>query len=99
MSEVISPASSVVAKSAPRVGFVSLGCPKALTDSELILTIHVEWPDGARLAATVSAQKLRRIASLSLPYVDISFGFFGMNAADRDGFLVRFDRAFQKGGG
>ena len=24
--------------SAPRVGFVSLGCPKALTDSELILT-------------------------------------------------------------
>jgi ribosomal protein S12 methylthiotransferase len=23
---------------APRVGFVSLGCPKALTDSELILT-------------------------------------------------------------
>jgi ribosomal protein S12 methylthiotransferase len=26
------------AKPAPRVGFVSLGCPKALTDSELILT-------------------------------------------------------------
>ena len=24
--------------SAPRIGFVSLGCPKALTDSELILT-------------------------------------------------------------
>ena len=23
---------------APKVGFVSLGCPKALTDSELILT-------------------------------------------------------------
>ena len=41
MSEVIfqSPLSSVVpAKAAPRVGFVSLGCPKALTDSELILT-------------------------------------------------------------
>lgn len=34
MSEtLISPASS-----APKVGFVSLGCPKALTDSELILT-------------------------------------------------------------
>ena len=27
-----------VAASAPKVGFVSLGCPKALTDSELILT-------------------------------------------------------------
>ena len=42
MSEVISPPSSPVVpathKPAPRVGFVSLGCPKALTDSELILT-------------------------------------------------------------
>ena len=41
MSEVLSPPSlSPVspAKPAPRVGFVSLGCPKALTDSELILT-------------------------------------------------------------
>ena len=27
-----------VAKPAPKIGFVSLGCPKALTDSELILT-------------------------------------------------------------
>ena len=42
MSEVISPPVPAVApvahKPAPRVGFVSLGCPKALTDSELILT-------------------------------------------------------------
>ena len=36
MSEVISP--SVSSVRAPTVGFVSLGCPKALTDSELILT-------------------------------------------------------------
>jgi ribosomal protein S12 methylthiotransferase len=28
----------VFAKAAPKIGFVSLGCPKALTDSELILT-------------------------------------------------------------
>ena len=35
----ISPTSPVsTTKSAPKVGFVSLGCPKALTDSELILT-------------------------------------------------------------
>ena len=32
------PPSSVAGKPAPRVGFVSLGSPKALTDSELILT-------------------------------------------------------------
>jgi len=33
MSEVLSPDTKT-----PKVGFVSLGCPKALTDSELILT-------------------------------------------------------------
>jgi ribosomal protein S12 methylthiotransferase len=33
MSEVVSPETRT-----PKVGFVSLGCPKALTDSELILT-------------------------------------------------------------
>ncbi|MBE0473700.1 30S ribosomal protein S12 methylthiotransferase RimO [Rhodoferax sp.] len=31
-------ASTTTAVTAPKVGFVSLGCPKALTDSELILT-------------------------------------------------------------
>ena len=36
MSEVLSPASATTQP--PRIGFVSLGCPKALTDSELILT-------------------------------------------------------------
>jgi ribosomal protein S12 methylthiotransferase len=33
MTEVLSPSAKI-----PKVGFVSLGCPKALTDSELILT-------------------------------------------------------------
>ncbi|WP_198971576.1 30S ribosomal protein S12 methylthiotransferase RimO [Xylophilus sp. ASV27] len=37
MSEVLSP-TKITGSAAPRVGFVSLGCPKALTDSELILT-------------------------------------------------------------
>src|ERR671913_1084 len=37
MSEVASP-ERTAASAAPKVGFVSLGCPKALTDSELILT-------------------------------------------------------------
>ena len=35
MSEVLSPNTTTPA---PKIGFVSLGCPKALTDSELILT-------------------------------------------------------------
>ena len=36
MTEVLSPKTTV--NPAPKVGFISLGCPKALTDSELILT-------------------------------------------------------------
>jgi ribosomal protein S12 methylthiotransferase len=38
MSEVASPERLENPARAPKVGFVSLGCPKALTDSELILT-------------------------------------------------------------
>ena len=37
MSETTIP-SPTAAAAAPKIGFVSLGCPKALTDSELILT-------------------------------------------------------------
>ena len=39
MSETITPSPAAApAAAAPKIGFVSLGCPKALTDSELILT-------------------------------------------------------------
>jgi ribosomal protein S12 methylthiotransferase len=38
MSTLIPPTAPTRGQTAPRVGFVSLGCPKALTDSELILT-------------------------------------------------------------
>jgi ribosomal protein S12 methylthiotransferase len=37
-SQVLSPAAPAATGSIPKIGFVSLGCPKALTDSELILT-------------------------------------------------------------
>ena len=37
MNQIVS-ASETASLAAPKVGFVSLGCPKALTDSELILT-------------------------------------------------------------
>ena len=38
MSAVLSPPTPTSPSHIPKVGFVSLGCPKALTDSELILT-------------------------------------------------------------
>jgi len=38
MSDIATPPLTPSASVAPKVGFISLGCPKALTDSELILT-------------------------------------------------------------
>jgi ribosomal protein S12 methylthiotransferase len=38
MNEIATAVTESSPISAPKVGFVSLGCPKALTDSELILT-------------------------------------------------------------
>jgi len=38
MSDVLAPPDTPTSTAAPKIGFVSLGCPKALTDSELILT-------------------------------------------------------------
>ena len=38
MSDVLAPTPEASTTAAPKIGFVSLGCPKALTDSELILT-------------------------------------------------------------
>ncbi len=35
---LVRPSAAPTATAAPKIGFVSLGCPKALTDSELILT-------------------------------------------------------------
>ena len=38
MTDATALAEQRVASAPPKIGFVSLGCPKALTDSELILT-------------------------------------------------------------
>jgi ribosomal protein S12 methylthiotransferase len=38
MSQLQTPSSTTATPAVPKVGFVSLGCPKALVDSELILT-------------------------------------------------------------
>ncbi len=38
MSDIATPPQTPSVSAAPKVGFISLGCPKALTDSELILT-------------------------------------------------------------
>ncbi|MGE0485810.1 MAG: hypothetical protein AB7Q81_16815 [Gammaproteobacteria bacterium] len=60
---------------------------------------RVSWPDGRRLAVKLSPERIRAIALLRIPYVDLAFEFRGFDAVAADEFMARFDRAFHKGGG
>lgn len=55
-------------------------------------------PHGS-IIITLGETGQRRIASLSLPVTPVEFEFVGLDTSDRDHFLQRFDRYFQRGGG
>lgn len=61
--------------------------------------VQVSWPAGKAVAITLSSERVRRIASLSIPSLDVAFEFTGMSATECESFMQRFDRAFHKGGG
>lgn len=46
-----------------------------------------------------AAERVRRIASLSLPVLSVTLSLSGFNADDAKRFLQRFDRHYQRGGG
>ena len=76
--------------------------PRLLGDAETVegdLNCTVLWHDGRCLKVQVSDEKTRAIATLRMPYLDICFEFSGFDDSERDAFLARFERAFQKGGG
>ena len=76
--------------------------PRLIEDAEAVegdLSQRVQWPDGKVLEVEVSEEKVRKIATLRMPYLDLSFTFQGFSNEQRDAFLERFERAFQKGGG
>lgn len=52
-----------------------------------------------RVAIELGEQKNRAIASLNLPYVEVTFSFFDFSDAQRDEFMGRFDLYFRRGGG
>ena len=61
---------STLNATAPKVGFVSLGCPKALTDSELILTqLSAE---GYQTSKTFQGAEDRKSTRLNSSHTDIS---------------------------
>ena len=75
--------------------------PRFETDIEQISDriVAIFRRDNRRLEIELSAEKIRKLATLRIPYVDITFRFLGWNDSQRAEFFEVFDRAFQKGGG
>lgn len=55
--------------------------------------------DGRTLQINLSVEHERRLASLKIPFIDITFRFEGWTVGQRTEFFEKFDRSFQKGGG
>ena len=68
--------------------------PYTVQGRDIIIT-----EDTRRLVITLSPEGRRRIAALSLPTTQVHFTFSGYSPQDVEQFMVRFDRAFQRGGG
>jgi len=58
----------------------------------------IDHPAGS-VVITLGETGERRIASLSLPVTPVTFQFNGLDGSDRERFMQRFDRYFQRGGG
>ncbi len=69
------------------------------TEMQIGLQSEISWGTTRKLKVEVSAEFVRKIALLRLPYVHIHFEFQGFTDAGADEFMANFDRAFHKGGG
>ncbi len=56
------------------------------------------WPPG-EVEICFGEARPRRLGALCLPLLPVEFRFHNLNADERAGFLRRFERAFQRGGG
>ena len=76
--------------------------PRLVIDSEKIVLgpmTKVIWVGARSLTVHISKEKLRKIAMLRIPFVDIRFIFEGFVRHEVERFMARFDLAFHKGGG
>lgn len=61
---------------------------------------RVRIDDGTRtVTIELGPQRHRSIASLRLPYLEARFTFEGFSTPERQKFMERFERYFQRGGG
>jgi hypothetical protein len=61
-------------------------------------TISISYEDG-KVEIQLGEMQNRQIASLSLPYMQVSFTFFDLSPEQREAFYTPFQRSYQKGGG
>ncbi|MGR9092197.1 MAG: hypothetical protein ACU85U_16630 [Gammaproteobacteria bacterium] len=61
--------------------------------------VEVNRDDGRSLQIEISPEQVRKLATLRIPYIDITFRFARWTQEQRAEFFDYFDRAFQKGGG
>lgn len=55
--------------------------------------------DGGTMFLSISEQKFRKIASISLPYIEIDFSFENLDQQQVDTTMRFFDLRYQRGGG
>ena len=60
--------------------------------------IEIDYGDRS-VQIELSDEKIRGIALLQLPYIEMSFAFNGFSDAQRTAFMGRFDLYFRRGGG
>ncbi len=75
--------------------------PKAIGSRQFqhkdnIITVFV---DEGEICITLSKERIRKIASLSLPITELTFQIKNVAKNTKDEFFKRFDRAYHRGGG
>lgn len=70
--------------------------PRRFTAEEDTVRIDDE---GRTVTIELGPQRYRSIASLRLPFLEVTFTFTGYSASEREAFMERFERYFQRGGG
>jgi hypothetical protein len=60
--------------------------------------LHVDLGDG-RLTVSMGTETIRHLALMKILHMPVTLTFDGVDDAARAAALVRFDRAFQRGGG
>ncbi len=55
--------------------------------------------EAGRLVIELGAEQVRKLASLAIPFMRVTFKFFDYEPAARENFMQRFDLYYHKGGG